>query len=511
MPSSSRSLLTTNALVAAMLAVGIVNNIAIATFFGLTRRVDAYYAALTLPNLFMILFLDYLGKNFLPVLAKARQRSPELAAELTSSIVTIVGLLALGVALLLALVSRPVFSLLLPGFSPDDIVIVCRYFWIMAPAIVLMAITVFHEYVCQHDERYVRITLIRAALPLANLAAIVVASPFVGEYALPAGYLLGNAVVAILMAGQARYRYRWRIAMRREWEGRVFSNSAIVMGTGVVARTRGLILNYVGSLLGSGAISAIEMSNKLIEPLGRTVFTAVRMWMFSRTARLAVHRDSAAIARLYDVGLGASFLVLTPLLWWMGLNGRAVVGVLFVHGEFDLRMASLVTLALIGAVPSVVFTGVNVLLSNAFYALERIVVPAVVMPLGTLVYVVLALVLARRYGVLGLTLSTTVAAVVVFLIMAALLAREIPQFRAKGTFVRIATYTLCGGVAFGLPALWLQSPGIPKLAAAAAGLPIGLALYVLVLLAVKDPILTFLYQYSRKAFGLPRPVDNAST
>src|SRR5690606_40518106 len=105
MRSSSRALLSSNALTTAMLAVGFVNNIAIAALFGLTRRVDAFYAALMLPNLFMVLCLDYLGKNFMPAFARAKKEGERFASELTSSIVTLMSIAAAGIAVLLALSS----------------------------------------------------------------------------------------------------------------------------------------------------------------------------------------------------------------------------------------------------------------------------------------------------------------------------------------------------------------------------------------------------------------------
>src|SRR5688572_31097447 len=75
--SSSRSMLQVNALLVASVGVGFANNVAIAWMFGLTRSVDAYYAAMLLPGLFMVLFIEYLGKNFLPVFARSEEHTSE--------------------------------------------------------------------------------------------------------------------------------------------------------------------------------------------------------------------------------------------------------------------------------------------------------------------------------------------------------------------------------------------------------------------------------------------------
>ena len=159
-----RSLVPVNALVLAALVVGLLNNVAIAAWFGLTRDVDAFYAAMMLPNLFMFLCVDYIGKNFLPVLALARKESETSASQVVSTVVTIMAVVGTVVAVALAGAGSFLFALLLPGFDEADTALVTRYFWIMAPAIVLMAINTFHEYVCQYDEDFVSVAAIRSAL-----------------------------------------------------------------------------------------------------------------------------------------------------------------------------------------------------------------------------------------------------------------------------------------------------------------------------------------------------------
>ena len=115
----ARGVVNVNALVIAALGLGVVSNMLIAALFGLSHRVDAYFAALVLPTLFMALCIDYLGKNFLPVLASAKAVGEACASSVTSSIVTIVALLAAALTGLLLLFSPLLFAALLPGFDAE--------------------------------------------------------------------------------------------------------------------------------------------------------------------------------------------------------------------------------------------------------------------------------------------------------------------------------------------------------------------------------------------------------
>jgi putative peptidoglycan lipid II flippase len=495
--NNARSIVTVNVLVLAMLAVGLLNNVVIAAVFGLTRRVDAFYAAAMVPSLVMILCVDYLGKNFLPVLALAKQESDQSAAGMTSSVVTIVATFALVASALLAVFAVPVFGVLLPGFDDAETELVSRYFLIMAPAIVLMAINTFHEYVCQYDERYVLITAIRMVFPVANLIAIVLLAPFVGEYCLPVGFLFGHFVSFVLLTHYARYKYSPSLRMRAHLERRVFANSAVVMSTGLIARTKSLFMNYLASNLGGGAISALALASKITEPLERSTFAGIRLFLFNRTARLYVERNERALAGLYRMGLRVSFLLLAPLLAWICMNTTEIVRAFFARGEFTADMTVLVAATLIGLAPSALFLGVNQLLSNAFYAMDRVKVPALVMPGGTFVYVAAAVPFAQMLGTQGLALATTVTSMVIFFVMYVCLSRALPGFKPMSTAGHLLAYVALGVIAMAGAMGLLAAFQLPSAIVTTASLPIGAALYCAALLGFGDTTFQRLRDYAR--------------
>ena len=473
----ARAVVNVNALVLVALGIGLVNNALIAALFGLGHDVDAFFAAAALPNLFMYLCVDYLGKNFLPVLGKAKAIGDGCADGVTSSVVTIVALLAAAVTAALFVFREPLFAVMLPGFDTAALEQVSRYFAIMAPGIVLMAVNTLHEYVWQYDERFTHVSLSRTALPLANLLGLLLLAPWLGVYCLPAAHLLGHATVFVMLAWRIPYRYRLRIELRPGLERRVFGNSAIVMSTGLLARSKSLIVNYLGSQLGPGAITALALASKLTEPLERSIFTGIRMLMFSTTVRLLAARDRRNLGALYSSGLRASFLVLAPLLWWIALDSDVIVQALFQRGRFTPEMATLVAAVLVGLVPSVLFIGVNQLMSNAFYAMDRVKVPAIVMPLGTLVYLAVALPLSSSLGVPALAIATSIATSVLFAILLLALARQLPEIELLRIAGELAVYALLAGAAMLAAVAGLTRIDLPPVAVAAVALPLGTAAY----------------------------------
>lgn len=497
MVSAARGVVNVNALVFAAIGIGLLNNVLIAAIFGLTRRVDAFFAAMMLPSLFMILCVDYLGKNFLPVFASAKQEGDESASQMTSTIVTLVAALAVAVAAILFFTAETLFSVLLPGFSSEEVALVADYFRIMAPAIVFMSVNAFHEYVCQYEERFTKVVAIRAALPLGNLLAIVALGPYLDEYSLPVGYLAGHTIVFLLMARAARYRYTPRVEIRAHLERRVFVNSAILMSTGFIARTKSIVTNALASTLGGGAIAALAFALKLTEPLERAAFTGARMFMFSRTARMFVEQDRRGLGRLYESGLRVSFLLVAPVVWWVVMNSEFIVGVLFARGEFTPQMNALVAGVLLGLVPSVLFLGVGQLLSNAFYAMDRVRAPAIVMPCGMLVYVALAVVLVGPLGTQGLALATSMTALVTFAALFVWLTYTLDELDLGRTSLRLFTYVAASGALMVAVTLGLKALALPAWGVALAGAPLGACVYFVILWLARDRACLGMQRFAR--------------
>jgi peptidoglycan biosynthesis protein MviN/MurJ (putative lipid II flippase) len=103
-------------------------------------------------------------------------------------------------------------------------------------------------------------------------------------------------------------------------------------------------------------------------------------------------------------------------------------------------MAALVVLALLGAAAGIVFLGITTILSNSFYAMQRIAVPMVVMPLGTVIFFFATKYLSETYGIFGLALANSVVAGTMAMVMAFALAFILPKFSATTLVKRIVLY-----------------------------------------------------------------------
>jgi peptidoglycan biosynthesis protein MviN/MurJ (putative lipid II flippase) len=147
----------------------------------------------------------------------------------------------------------------------------------------------------------------------------------------------------------------------------------------------------------------------------------------------------------------------------------------------------------------VLLAGINGVLSNAFYALDRVKIPALVMPVGTVVYLLVAPNVYEPWGVLGLALSPSGAYAVVFVLLLYFLDKRLPALRGGNLLLKALGYTALAVAAFGAPKLLLTQVAWHAFAEAAVVLAAGGALYLGVLLALRDATLREIYAYFKRA------------
>lgn len=475
-----------NGVVLATILVGMANNVLITKFFGLTRLLDSYYAALVIPDLCASLFLDFLGRNFLPAYAEVRAKDPAGAARLASAVVTIVGLTAVIVILLLVVIAKPLLSVMLAGFTAAEIEHTVVFFYIVAPTLALMAVNTFNEYVYQYREQFTRMAAYRASVPGMSLVAIVVGHNSLGEYALPLGYLAGHLVMFVLLVSGAGYRYGPRVTFEHGYLRRIFWNSGVLIGSGFIGRTRAFISQYFCSLLGAGSTSALALAGKICLPLHQSSMLAMRIMVFSKSVKLFVDDDQARLGALYRLMISMVLLVLMPVAAWVVLEARPVVELLFLRGKFTADMSAIVVAATIGTAVSIPLSGANETLSNAFYATNRSHVIAWVMPAGTLAYLISAVLLTPRIGILGLALSTAASEVAVLVILVSALAIRNANFEWGYIATRLVKYGITAVVTVWLAVKLTNGALDQPLVGIGVSLVASAAFYVAALLLLRD-------------------------
>ncbi len=441
---------------------GLAREILAAALFGTTGLVNAFTLAFQVPNLLRSLVADSaLSAAFIPVFTELEEKKrAEEARRLAMSLAALFALV-IGLITLVAIALAPWVMPLIGGFegeAADDLVL---YTQIMFPIVPLLALTGLVMAVLQIGGKF-------GATAFAPVLWNVLIIGVLGISALALdgddrliGYSVGIVVGTL---GQLLFLIPFLRGLgpfprpRELWNEYV--QKVVVLMLPVVI---GLGLINVNLVVGSAIASEVN-ADEGVQPLNlafrlyllpQGIFSvAVATVLFPDIGRLAARKATAALRATITTGLRQIFVVLIPASVGMILLAEPIVRLVFEYGEFTASSTDITSSALVFYALGLVFNGASLLLIRTFFGLQKPWLPTAVAGIGAVLFLPLAVGLAEVMEIDGIALATSIVSLVTFLVLYALLRRELsglgtPQL-AQGFILSLAIGLIAGALAFGV-------------------------------------------------------------
>ncbi len=401
---------------------GLAREIIAASFFGTGAPASAYTIASQVPNLVANLFANAaLSAAFVPVftelLQKGRRRD---ALRLASTLfwLMLIGLGAItavfivGAGVIMPLFTGPAFK----GFADELTVGLSR---VMFPVVLLLGLNGLLVGILQSYEHFTIPAISPAVWNVVIIVLLVVLHPHFhtgeGIYALAFAVLVAT-FVQMAMAFGALGRIDFRLQFHVDWhDPRVRQVFALMLpvtiGLGIVNLDQ-LINSVFGTLVNDHAPRAIDNAFR-IYMLPQGLFSvAVATVLFPTLSRMAANRDVAPMRRALGIGMRQINLLLIPSAAFLMVLTTPVVKLVFQRGHFNAESTHLVSIALFWFAASLPFGGLNLLLTRAFFAVQRPWIPTRLAALNIVVDIIVSIGLYKPLGIAGLIIGTLVANVV---------------------------------------------------------------------------------------------------
>ena len=248
-------------------------------------------------------------------------------------------------------------------------------------------------------------------------------------------------------AVKERYLYRPLLDLRADYLGIYFKTALVTVLTTSVFLFCYLIDTSRAASFDSGAVSAFYFADKLFTPLITTVLYSISAVMFPRFNREVANTDGKSyLSYIWNV-TESTLLFILPVCAMMCAFGRDIIRVIFESGSFTGESTAITgSIFMMYAFGMCGFSALD-LLSKAYYAMKKTLVPLLVN-----VFILLAnLALNRVFHTgPGVALATSIALTLGAVGMAAQLFRGSGAARlaplAKGVAATAVMYAaLCGG------------------------------------------------------------------
>ncbi len=463
---------------------GLARQMIVGAIFGTHADYDAYVAAFRIPDmLFQLVAGGALVSALLPTYTLVRTREGEARGwQLASEVATLVLLLLVITAALVALFARPLVEhLLVPDFSPEQQARTASLLRILLLSTVIFGASGLSMSLLNAHQHFFLPALAPVLYNLGIIGGALLLSRHWGVYGLAWGVVAG----AIMHFG-VQVPGLWRVGMRfrpsLSLNDPAVRNVLRLMGPRVVGlaavQVNFLVNTILASGLSPGRLSALDYAFRvMLLPLGvfaQSVATAA----FPTFAQQVAEGDIRGMRRAL-VALLRNILFLTlPATVGLFLLATPLVAVLFQRRAFNATSTALTAAALQAYAVGLCGHAAVEILARAFYSLHDTRTPVTIGVGAMGLNILLNIWWVHRWGHVGLALATSVATLLEGGLLSWMLQRRLGQLldRQMGIALlkQVGATGLMGWV---LASLLVLTRGWPAWATLSLSLPAGIGVY----------------------------------
>ena len=402
--------------------IGFIRDMVVANFYGATMVSDAYFYALQIPSL-AIIILGGVGGPFhsatVAVFSKLLGNDGKVTDTVNKLYNTFLTITFLFFALLAVagyFFADKIMALIISAGSPELIALASAHFRIMSPILLIGGIIGIYYGLLVCHERYILPNLSPMILSIVVIISISLAHNDKSGLVLAAATTIGACCQLALQFPAVR-NLGYRLKPNFELVNNIqFKNIMELLFPAILSSTIGQISIYIdmffASNLQEGAWTSVVFANRIFQfPVGIlvTAFLVPLFPIFSKLAGEGVSKYDD-IRSYFNKGVGVLFFAAIPIIILILTLARDGISLVFERGAFNENGVIMVTEALCFLSFSILPYVFRDSITRVYYAFNDSKTPFMIATSSILLKVFLnwLLILKLNMGIAGITLSTSI-------------------------------------------------------------------------------------------------------
>jgi len=399
--------------------IGFVRDMVVANFYGATLVSDAYFYALQIPSL-AIIILGGVGGPFhsaaVAIFSKligADDKPDEVVNRLYNTFLTTAFIFFAICAVLGFFFADKIMGLIISAGTPELVNLATIHFKIMSPIILIGGIIGIYYGLLVVHKQYILPNLSPMVLSSVVIAAISLAHNDKSGLVLAVATTIGAVCQIMIQFPKLRqigYRIKPNLDIRNNTQ---FKNICELLFPAILSSTVGQISIYIDMFFASnlvlGAWTAVVFANRIFQfPVGILV-TAFLVPLFPIFSRLAGEGDENSIRTYFNKGVGVLFFAAIPMIILILLLAQDGISLVFERGAFNANAVLMVSEALCFLSFSILPYVFRDSITRVYYAYNDSKTPFIIATSSIVLKAFLnwLLILKLNMGIAGITLSTS--------------------------------------------------------------------------------------------------------
>ena len=391
----------------------------VAAEFGTGNAYDAFVVALLVPYAVLGILSGSLNAALIPTYIEIReQENSEAAQRLYTTILMWNTILLVALSLAMAATAQLWLPLIASGFNPAKLALAQSLLFWSLPIVILTGFSTTWGALLNAGDKFAMVAIAPGLQPLAIILFLGLFGRSLGIYSLLAGTVLGVLLEAVLL-GVALARRGHSLAPR--WHGvtpafrKVRAQYGACIASAFMVSGMGLVDQAFASTLGPRSNSALSYGSKLVGLVLSLGASAIGTAILPQLSKMVALKNWDGIRRFLRFYAGVILAVSIPATLILIGMSTYLVRLLYQHGSFNAEDTSLVVKVQVFYLLRIPFSTCLVLVTRTLTSL-RANHFLLIMSFGSFTLnAVLDYLFIQRFGIAGITLSTSACSVFILL------------------------------------------------------------------------------------------------
>ncbi len=494
-------------------ALSMVKEMIGASYFGVSKAMDAFYAALTVPSLINSVFLSPFAIIFIPILVKHRAKGMGEANRIISTVSNII-LLVLGAAAVLAFVfPAQVISLSCPGLDEGTAANAARMLRIISAGIVFTGAVNILTGVINAFENFLWPAVSGMFITLCTIFFMLFFADKWGVFVLGWGLLAGTILQFLFLAYFAgRQGLRHSAALDTD-DPEIRKSLNLAFFFLILSGLWGLnavVNRFMASWLPGGSITALAYADKLVQVPTIIFSGAIATSIYPFLSSQVTENRMEDVKNTISLSIRMSGFIFIPLTVTMMILAKPAIQLLFQRGAFDASATELTSGILVYYSLLLLSNYAVAIMARLLFAFQDplSIIKVAVATLAANVALNFILIKVMTPPACGIALATALSSVISAVLYFIVLKKRISNLHGLAIFAslsKISVFAVVAGLAVflthGTVSGLVQTTVPGRAAALAAAGCAGLIVFVLISAFFRLEEFQKVYQLFRTKFG----------
>ncbi len=430
---------------------GFVRDIVLAQTFGAGEITDAYLTALNIPVVLFDGISAALGTTFIPIYFKIKSsKGQDEVNKFTSNLMNIVVIISF-IFVFIGIIFAPyIVKIFAVGFEGKTFNLTVIYSKILIFSMVFIAINgLVSSYLVASGNVYISgaITIPFNILVIISIIFAATRNSYIMVYGTLIAYI-AQLLFQLPLLIKKGYKHKLKIDLKDENIRQILFLVVPVFLGSYINQVNAVVNRTLASTLDSGSITALNYANKLNMFAVGVIAVTISTVMYPILSKLASEDNK----KLFKINLSKSInmivIIMLPIMIIMTTFSTEIVKVLFEEGSFNSHDTYLTSTALFFYSTGILAYALKELLAKSFYSLQDTKTPVRNAAISVVINIILSIVLVNIMGIGGLSLASSISAIITTILLLISLRRKIGKIGFSHiviTFIKvvIASIMMC--------------------------------------------------------------------